>query len=384
MSAASPRFSSVDALRGFIMILMAIDHSSAFIARQHSNEWWNGALSVYTSAFPFLTRLVTHLCAPGFFFLMGAGIYWFADSRRLAGWTDSQIARRTALRGFTIFLCGATIESLVLVFQSFLKPAAVSLSKVPMPIPNDGIPPSWGFFTLVGLGLVMVCASQLLRFPPWAWLLTTALCTIATHSLLPADGKPGPALLSLLLIPGLSQHIVITYSVIPWLAVTAFGMYFGYWWKSTPNAPKQVWILGAALILTGLSLRALGGYGNIVPARDTSWIEFLNNIKYPPSLVFWTLSVGTDILILATLLRLPKAFTAPNSPLLVFGQTPLFFYLVHFYALLAIGLAAFKEAASLEMAYVVWALILVALYPVCRAYRTFKMSKPAESIWRLF
>ena len=57
------RYTSVDALRGLIMIIMAIDHSSAFLARQHASEFWAGAMSAYSSAFPFLTRWITHLCS---------------------------------------------------------------------------------------------------------------------------------------------------------------------------------------------------------------------------------------------------------------------------------------------------------------------------------
>jgi uncharacterized membrane protein len=55
------------------MVLMAIDHASYFIARVHSAEFWGTALPIYSSVFWFWTRWVTHLCAPGFFFLMGIG-----------------------------------------------------------------------------------------------------------------------------------------------------------------------------------------------------------------------------------------------------------------------------------------------------------------------
>lgn len=376
---ANQRFQSVDALRGLIMLFMAIDHASAFIARQHASEFWAGAMSSYSSAFPFLTRLITHLCAPGFFFLMGAGIYWFAASRRQAGWSDSQIVRRTALRGFAVFLTGQVLETPVMYLQSLMKPAAVSLNRITAPPPIDGTDLWWGFITLTGLGLVAIVCAGLLLLPRWTWLLTSALCIFATNSLLPASGKIGPLWQAVLLTPGLSQHVIVIYPVIPWLAGAAAGMYFAWWWKSNPEAERRVWLLGLALLAVGIALRAAGGWGNIRPPRDAGWIEFLNNVKYPPSLVFWCNSLGVDLLLLAALRNV-----SARSPLIVFGQTPLFFYLAHFYLLAILGLTVFREAGSLQMAYVMWAVVLVALYPVCRWYQQFKLTKPAESLWRLF
>ena len=372
------RYHSVDALRGLIMIFMAIDHSSAFIARQHASEFWAGAMSAYSSAFPFLTRLITHLCAPGFFFLMGAGIYWFAASRRAAGWTETQIARRTALRGLAIFLTGQLLETPIMYLQSIMKPAAVSLNRITAPPPIDGSELYWGLITLAGLGMVMMVCALLLRLPRWAWIVTAALCVFATNTLLPASGKIGPLWQAVLLTPGLTQHVIVIYPVIPWLAAAAAGMVFGHWWRTNPDGDRRIWIIGLTLIIIGVALRAAGGWGNIRPPRDAGWIEFLNNVKYPPSLVFLCLSIGVDLLLLQ-LLRHTKA----NSPLITFGQTPLFFYIAHFYLLAAFGLTLFKEAGSLEMAYVMWAVVLVLLYPVCRWYQQFKLTKPAESLWRL-
>ena len=160
---------------------------------------------------------------------------------------------------------------------------------------------------------------------------------------------------------------------------------FGYWWRSNPEvAQKRVWILAVALLALGLTLRAAGGWGNIRAPRDHGWIEFLNNVKYPPSLVFWTMSVGIDLAFLAILTRLPKAWKSPRSPLMVFGQTPLFFYIAHFYLLIACGFAFFGEAGSLPQAYLMWAIVLAALYPICTWYRNFKSARPPDSLWRLF
>ncbi|MFN7939757.1 MAG: heparan-alpha-glucosaminide N-acetyltransferase domain-containing protein [Bryobacteraceae bacterium] len=379
------RYTSVDALRGLIMIIMAIDHSSAFLARQHGSEFWAGAMSAYTSAFPFLTRWITHLCAPGFFFLMGAGIYWFAASRQSAGWSYNDAVRRTAMRGFALLLIGQILENPVLFLQGMMKPPAVSLNTVTAPPPIDGSALYWGFITMSALGAVMILCALLLRLPPWAWLATSAVCVFITNTLLPANGKPGPLYQAILLTPGLSQHVFVVYPIIPWLAVAAAGMYFARWWRTQPAAAeKRIWLIGAAFLLLAIALRAAGGWGNIRPPRDSGWIEFLNNVKYPPSLVFWTMSVGLNLLLLALLIRLPERIKAESSPLMVFGQTPLFFYLAHFYLLMIGGFIFFKEAGSLEQAYLGWAIVLIGLYPICAWYRKFKLSKPRESLWRMF
>ncbi len=384
MSTKIARFSAVDALRGLIMIFMAIDHTNAFVSRQHSSEYWNGAISTYDSTFAFVTRWITHLCAPGFFFLMGAGIYWFASSRQDAGWTAGQVARRTASRGLAIFLVGQIFEGPLVFIMSQLKAPLISLSHRVKPPANDGSSLIWAFITLSGLGLAMMLSSLLLRLRPAFWLLASAACVVATHSLLPADGKTGSIWLTILLAPGLSNHLVVSYPVLPWFALTALGMYFGYWWKTSPEARNRVWLWGVVLISTGITLRAAGGWGNIVVARDASWIEFFNNVKYPPSLVFWTISVGVDLLLLAALMRLPEKLLSAKSPLMVFGQAPLFFYVTHFYVLAAIGLTLFPDAAPLEITYAVWLVLLGIMYPLCLWYRFFKMQKPPESLWRLF
>ena len=185
------RYYSVDALRGLIMMIMAIDHASAFIARQHASEFWAGAMSAYSDAFPFLTRWITHLCAPGFFFLMGAGIYWLAAARQEGGSEGAPVGR-VVMRSFVIFLVGQFLETPIMALQSFLKPAAVSLNRISAPPPNDGSAVNWGLITLSGLGLTMMVCGLLLRLRPWAWLMVSAFSVIATNSLLPPLENQGP------------------------------------------------------------------------------------------------------------------------------------------------------------------------------------------------
>ncbi len=367
------------------MIIMAIDDSNAYVSRQHGAEFFNGAISRYHSVFPFITRLITHLCAPGFCFLMGAAVVWFAASRRGRGWTELQILQKLAARGFALFLVGQFLENPVVLAQSFLKGPAVRLATMSMPPPMDGLPSYWGFIKMSNLGVVMMACSVLLRFGVRVWAVAGVLCVAATNSLLPADGAVGPLWKTILLELGLSGHMVGVYPVIPWLGVAACGMCFGYWWKQRAgSSPALVSGLGLAMVGFAMLVRFAGGWGNLQLPRDNSWIEFLNNVKYPPSLVFWTLSVGVDLLLLAALMCLPGLYRSAKSPLMVFGQTPLFFYIVHLYLFAVTGFLFFREAAPLWVTYPVWLGGLILLYPVCAWYRQFKLAKAPESLWRMF
>ena len=173
------------------MMIMAIDHASALIARQHASEFWAGAMSAYSSAFPFLTRWITHLCAPGFFFLMGAGIYWSAAGRE-GGWSEAAATRHAVGRGFAILVTGLLLESPILYLQNLLKPAAVSLNRISAPPPNDGSALYLGLITLSGLGLVMIICGLLLRLRPWAWLLVSAALRVRHQFAASRLWKAGP------------------------------------------------------------------------------------------------------------------------------------------------------------------------------------------------
>ena len=98
---------------------MAIDHARGFIARNHPGEFWGSPLPDYQGDWvAFLTRLVTHLCAPGFMFLMGAGAALFATSRARAGWSPVRIAGQLALRGLVLVVVGQLLENTAAAFGS--------------------------------------------------------------------------------------------------------------------------------------------------------------------------------------------------------------------------------------------------------------------------
>jgi hypothetical protein len=100
----------LDSMRGLIMLLMALDHAAFFIAKTPSHEFWGTALPRYDDALPFLLRAVTHLCAPGFFLLMGVGMALFIAARVGEGWANWRVARFFVIRGF-----------MLIVFQQFLE-----------------------------------------------------------------------------------------------------------------------------------------------------------------------------------------------------------------------------------------------------------------------
>jgi hypothetical protein len=63
-SSLAPRIQSVDAIRGAIMILMAIDHIRDYVAR--SAMQFSPTDLTRTTAAIFFTRWITHFCAPVF------------------------------------------------------------------------------------------------------------------------------------------------------------------------------------------------------------------------------------------------------------------------------------------------------------------------------
>ena len=103
MENKNPRLFSIDALRGVIILFMALDHANYFIAQKHSpGEYWGGPFPSYNAALPFLTRFITHFCAPGFFLLMGMGMYLFSQSRLKKGWSKKKVRRYFLVRGLVL------------------------------------------------------------------------------------------------------------------------------------------------------------------------------------------------------------------------------------------------------------------------------------------
>jgi hypothetical protein len=128
----------------------------------------------------------------------------------------------------------------------------------------------------------------------------------------------------------------------------------------------------------------LGSFGNLRPPRDGSWIEFLNLIKYPPSLVFTLFMVGGNLVLLSLIERASLAATAAGRVFEALGRAPLFFYVAHLWLFALVGAIWFRHGASYGVVYAIWLTGLVPLYLATAAYARFVARRPAGSVWRYF
>jgi uncharacterized membrane protein len=248
---------------------------------------------------------------------------------------------------------------------------------------------------LWALGACMIALAVLCKLPLRV-LAAASVLTILLHNLF--DGVQGGVLGTVLHRPGaipmLGTIVFVAYPLVPWVAVMAAGYCFGQIFLLTPERRRRILVrTGAAMTVGFLALRAINIYGD--PSRWSSKIypvlSFLNCTKYPPSLDYLLMTLGPAMLCLAWFDGL---VWKKENPLIVFGRVPLFYFVVHFYAAHAIasvmaGIRYGKLALmfgpfpnmggsraqfppdfgyDLWVVYVIWALLVAAMYPLCRWY----------------
>lgn len=370
------RLLPIDALRGCIMVCMALDHASHFVAQKHSSgEMWGGPFPTYTDPLTFLTRLITHLCAPGFFFLMGVSMFLFAHARRKQGWSEWAIARFFLIRG-----------ALLIALKFLVVNRAWELS-----------PGGWGMRiyigVLFGLGADMILGSLFLRLKARCLWILSAVLFGGTELLVPAASQWGSLSLNhplqllnpLLLTPGGIPQIGLwsNYPALPWLELVIFGLAFGHWLvEDERRAYRRALLVGGAFLTAFGVLRALNGFGNIRPRLGNSWIDFLNVVKYPPSMTFTLLTMGVNLTLLSACARTSDRLRLGLNALAVFGRVPLFFYVLHLFLYVGLGWLFTPRGTSLLAMYPYWLLGLLILYPLCLWFGRWKQNQPATSILR--
>jgi uncharacterized membrane protein len=365
------------------MALMAIDHASYFIARVHSAEFWGTALPVYSSAFWFWTRWVTHLCAPGFFFLMGIGMTLFVASHLEAGWGEGRITRFFVIRGLFLILLQLIIENTAWnVGDLFVDPGIMVFRGGG--VPGGGERGTTYMGVLFALGGVMVFWAFVRRAPLWLIGLISLASAVATQLVTPGPDHTDvlySPLVRMLMIPGHTNSWVVFYPVVPWLGATGMGLLFGVLLdRDEERAGRMATWTGLGLLLLFVILRTIGGFRNLNEVPP-GLMGFLNVTKYPPALDFLTVTMGLNLLLIAFWGRIAPRFQNDYHPLLVFGRVALFFYLLHLWVYGLLGLFSTGGSGLVKM-YSFWLLGLLILYPLCYWYNGLKHKRPLNSLWR--
>jgi uncharacterized membrane protein len=348
------------------MAIMALDHTRDFFSDTGFNP------RDVTEPALFLTRWVSHMCAPAFIFLAGLSAFLYGLGR-----PTGDLSRFLFTRGLWLILIDFT------------------LIKFGWRLEFDLFRMTGGIIFVIGLSMITLAA--LVWLPRWA-IAGLTFAIIAGHNLLDgirAEELAGaPWAWHLLHEPGRiylgdGALLYVLYPLIPWIGVMAAGYLLGPAMQLEAR-PRQ-WVLfqlGAAITLGFIVLRATNLYGDPAPwLVQETWLgtllSFLNCEKYPPSLLYLMMTLGPALLLLASFEHAKGSFARFLS---VFGQVPFFYYVVHIYLIHLLAVAtAFAMTGDfvrspeigigLGGVYLVWLLVLVLLYPVCRWFAELKSSR---------
>jgi uncharacterized membrane protein len=373
------RLDSVDLLRGIVMVIMALDHVRDFF--HHDALLFDPTDLSKTNAALFLTRWMTHFCAPVFVFLAGTGA--FLSTRR--GKSRKELSIFLLTRGLWLVLLELTIVRLGWTFNLDY---TFNLGQV-----------------IWAIGWSMVVLSILIYLPLWA-ITAFGLLMIAVHNAFDPFRAQSAGVLSGVWATLHTGEITETYGgikfipmypLIPWIGVMAVGYAFGQIFTLEREKRSSVLLyLGLGLTLLFILIRATNLYGDPRPwavQGNVLWtlFSFINCQKYPPSLLFLLMTLGPAIASLSLFERINLKPSRLVQPFIVFGRVPLFYYILHLFVIhgLAVVFALIKYGSGISEAfktgrppedygynlgvvYLVWIAVVVALYPVCRWFANVK------------
>lgn len=358
-------------MRGLVMLIMLLDHvRERFFLHQQVSDPMDIS---QTEPALYFSRLAAHLCAPVFIFLTG-----------LSAWLYQQTGRP-----LTPFLLK---RGLVLIL---LELTLVNFSWM-------GAYHTLWLQVIWVIGLCMLVLA-LLHHLPRKLLLLLGVVLVAGHNLLtPISFLPtdtGYSLWTLLhdrgyVYQGELLAIKVSYPLLPWIGVILLGFAAGPLYSNAvkPQRRQQLLLqagLGALILL--LLLRGSNIYGETLPWQTgetmlQSLMSFFNFSKYPPSLDFLLLTLGLMSLLLCFIERAKAQHWQPI--LANFGAAPMFFYLLHLYALLllywlAVALFGTNQGdlfgvPSMQWIWCISMILAITLYPLNRWFAGFKR----QSQWR--
>lgn len=368
------RLAAIDVMRGIVMILMTIDHASeAFnggrLMTDSVGQWKPG---MALPAAQFLTRWITHLCAPTFVLLAGTALALSTDSRMRRGDSPRDIDRHIAIRGVLLIALDMVWMSMAILspgrilLQVLYAIGASLLFMIPLRRLSDG--------ALLAVGLSLAVLDE----PLAALLIKVHLASTLPAALLVGYGV------------FLDGRFIVGYPMLPWLAILCVGWVLGRRLLAWPAADRSriaarvlaTW--GVALLVVFAVVRGANAWGNMGLLReDGSLVQWLHVSKYPPSVSFDGLELGIASLILATLFLACERNPEFLAPVRVLGQTALFYYLLHIHLMMLVAHSTGVHGKlGLPGAYVGTACTVLALYPLVRWYGRYKTAHPGG--WRQY
>jgi len=354
---AGARLVGIDALRGFVMVLMLLDHiREAFLLWVPIGDPVD-ALTVAPDSF--FSRMTSTLCAPIFVALTGLGAYLYSCKRSRAE-TSAFLFKRGAF----LVLLELTVVNFVWRFE---------------------IPPTILYLQVIwAIGLSMIVLSALIRLPHAA-IAAIGIVIVAGHNLLGPitfpEGHPLHLIWTVLHDRGMLNFggfpVRVSYPLLPWIGVICLGWAIGPWFVGDDIAARRRRLVrtGVLMLVGFVVLRALNVYGDtpwfVVPGSTVRTVmSFLALTKYPPSLLFVLETLGIGLLLLALFERV--ADTRVIGWLAVLGSAPMFFYLFHLYVLRTLYLSAVAiwgtnhdavfGLPSIHGIWLMWIVMIVPLY----------------------
>lgn len=376
--ARSYRLTSIDMLRGLVIIIMAIDHVRDFFmisGVQDPMAQPDIPLSLY------VTRWVTHFCAPVFVFLAGTSAGLMAARKN-----PHELAAFLTKRGLWLVFVEVAIISTAWTFSPF-----------------EGVP-ELGGQTLLALQVIWAIGASMLVLAGAQYLGARACAVIGSviilgHNALDPIWPQGDLLAGQdPLWYGLKSQsstsvgpvlLIFGYPLAPWIGVMLLGYGTAAFFQRDTVARDSFLIrAGLAMIAAFLLLRASGLYGDPNPWQVqeagllATVLDFMNVTKYPPSLLFLLITLGPMTLLCAFADRMNCWL---KDALVMFGRVPFAFYIAHWYLIRlgSMALAAYQGiepermmtfffffpkdyGVSLPWVYVIWLVVLAILYPFCK------------------
>ena len=193
------------------------------------------------------------------------------------------------------------------------------------------------------------------------YFITTTVLTQATSN----------TVFNLLFIPGFNNWVSVNYPAFPWIGITMIGL-----------GIRQIDFLksGLILLLVFVLLRIIN-FGDYNHKYLSGIISYLAVIKYPASIAFVILNMGILSLLFWIISKFEKSYIF--KPLIVFGQSSLFFYFAHIYTFILMSKFVPHSFPLINM-YLLWLLGLLILFPICKYYLKLKSQGSKTSIWRYF